>query len=793
MRNKTFKRLEKAILHYNRLLEGDNSLWGHQNSAMDAVGSFLWQSMEKIREGETASGALVMPTGSGKTALTVEIARRLGLRAMALAPTVKIARQHEEELAQRAPEIKTSMYYSDEKDLSGQVIVITYQSAVSLLKSGQLPDDIDISFYDEAHRSISPQRSRLHKRLGLLEIGLTATPEFNEDRHIWDTYDETIYQMDLQEAAELGIISPLRGFMVETNVDLRDTRLKIGQDYLNEAEAEKYLNVIARNKAARDFYLDSFQGVPAVAFCISQAHAEDFARYMNQSNIKATFVHAGLTNKEREKRLKSFEDGSVDIITNRDVLIEGWDSKRAVLELCLRPTYSRVVKTHMIGRVARAREGKEAGLVVEFQDVYRQGDQPVLMYHLLDQLEYRQGGLALASKESRLDEERKVRTGTRVHVIGNLDVSFQTRKVVAIEQRKADLTDKDLLREILQTHDVDYTGLSFAEFAKMKFAHPDFHGSGSNLIHRALGIRTRNRGGLNTTRDYRDFLWYVLEHEMEEADRRARFPEDVLGLSFADGFLAKASRETGTALIDSRLLQSALACLTPREERFVIKRYFQGKTLDKIGEELGMTKAKVHTIELRVFRKMRSPDFFYGKLKEHFAPVPEPVSIETIRKMGSMVRLKVLSVRLRRQAIHFLMRVGGRSGWLIVWLYGIAVDGRIPTQIKSEVLDYLIENSNGLIRLKLLLDTRIPKEVRDRIESMGGYFEFEQYYQIARDTSMPQESREQAEDLMLSMIKDYHCGGARWICHTLLKRAAKDEKISPSTRNTITNELFKFY
>ena len=69
-----------------------------------------------------------------------------------LTPTVKIALQHKLEFEERAPDIDCSMYYSDEKDLSGQVVVITYQSAVSLLKSGKLPDDIDISLYDEANR-----------------------------------------------------------------------------------------------------------------------------------------------------------------------------------------------------------------------------------------------------------------------------------------------------------------------------------------------------------------------------------------------------------------------------------------------------------------------------------------------------------------------------------------------------------------------------------------------------------------------------------------------------------------
>ena len=55
----------------------------------------------------------------------------------------------------------------------------------------------------------------------------------------------------------------------------------------------------------------------------------------------------------------------------------------------LRPVYSRVVKTHMVGRTMRARKGKEAAIFAELQDIYQRREQPILAHHLFDQAEYR--------------------------------------------------------------------------------------------------------------------------------------------------------------------------------------------------------------------------------------------------------------------------------------------------------------------------------------------------------------------------------------------------------------------
>lgn len=495
-------------------------LWAHQSSAMDALSGFFEESVKRLSEGVPSSGAIVMPTGCGKTVLAAETARALGLRAAVLAPTVQIALQHFEELNERAPGLNASLYYGGSKDLGGGIIVTTYHSALSLFEAGEFPET-DVAFYDEAHRSLTEKRMQLQGAIAPIGIGLTATPAFNPMRQIWSAFDDVIYDLSIREAVEMGAMSSLRGFILETSVDASGVKLRRQGNLLDESQAERVLNVLSRNRVARDFYLEHFKNDPAVVFCITQNHADEFAAYLRESGVRASSIHGRIPGPERERRLAAFEDGSLDVLTTRDVLIEGWDSKRVLIELCLRPTYSLAVKTHMVGRVARVREGKESGIVVEFEDAYRFGEQPVLAHHVLDLPTYRQGGL-IAAPSAKMDAERKMLSRNKdVTVKGNLKVSFAARTVFNLDSSASNLRDPRLLREILSTailsgHDanraksasgkLNLTALPFSALKSLHLNHPEFSGTLETLAWRVFGMKRNPALGFPCFEDYKHLI-----------------------------------------------------------------------------------------------------------------------------------------------------------------------------------------------------------------------------------------------------------------------------------------------
>src|SRR5512139_946421 len=91
-------RIRSAIRRFESQHEDMAALRDYQGTALIAVGAFFRDSMPRIEKGEVPAGAIVMPSGSGKTVLAAEIVRRLGLRSLIIAPTVKIALQDFDEI-----------------------------------------------------------------------------------------------------------------------------------------------------------------------------------------------------------------------------------------------------------------------------------------------------------------------------------------------------------------------------------------------------------------------------------------------------------------------------------------------------------------------------------------------------------------------------------------------------------------------------------------------------------------------------------------------------------------------
>jgi RNA polymerase sigma factor (sigma-70 family) len=471
----------------------------------------LMEFVEANAHKPIATGFVVMPGGSGKTVVFSHFVERLNGRAIILSPTLTVLDQNVATMRLMNPEIKITVYNSEERDLSGDVVYMTYHSLVSLLKQEAIARDFaKVIIFDEGHKSLSEKRSQIPDKLDALCIAFTATDKYSEQRNVEKIFKTEIYRMSLKEAIELGILIPLRGFVIETNIDLRGVKLT-SRNQLDEQVAERHLNVLARNKIARDFYLEKFKGVPAVAFCVSVSHAIFLAQYFNEAGIRSAAVHGGTTKDERNEIYKKFHAGELDILCSRDVLTEGWNSQRVVICFNLRPTYSWVLAEQRASRVTRPFEGKTFGIVVEFQDIYGKKDQPILIYHLFGKRTFTQGGYVYASPHLVKIEKQALENNIDVNILNNLQVSSVVREVVNLNPLISDarFEDKGLVKDILLSRaDVDYTDLTKTNFLNLEFDHIAFKGNGRKLIMKCLGLLWGE-----TKEDYELFIADVLgEH-----------------------------------------------------------------------------------------------------------------------------------------------------------------------------------------------------------------------------------------------------------------------------------------
>lgn len=582
-------------------------LRGYQVPVVDKLMEFVEANANKAN----ARGFVVMPGGSGKTVIFTEFVRRLGEKTIVVAPTYIILEQNLKTMRSQNPEAKITVYHRLEKDLDGDIIITTYQSLVSLLRRNAIARDFArIIIFDEVHKSLSLKRSKIPEKLNAICIGFTATDKFSVQKNVERIFQNEIYRMHLWEAIEGGILLPLRGFIVETRVDLRNIRISC-HNSLDEEVAERVLNIEARNKTARDFYLEKFKGIPAVAFCVSIAHAKELAKYFRESGVKAEAIHAGTEPKLRKAIINAFNNSQIGILCSRDILIEGWDSSRVAVALNLRPTYSWVLAEQRACRVVRPHPGKEWGIVVEFQDIYDRRDQPIFIHHLFGEKKYRQGGYVIASSTYREAEEKTLEKHQPVFIIGDIQVSSIVRQVVDLKPigTDADFNDKELIKEILLTRtDIDYRDLSLHNFLHLHFHHPRFQGTGDTLLRKHLGVLWGR-----TVEDYEIFIQDILGDYFFEKYCIGFHEINTESEEMWRNFVADTPTPEKMA-IDAeekdRICQ-VLNTLTPREAR-VAKMQFginddNDHTFREIGEYLGVTDTRAQQIAAKAMRKLKYP------------------------------------------------------------------------------------------------------------------------------------------------------------------------------------------
>ena len=106
----------------------------------------------------------------------------------------------------------------------------------------------------------------------------------------------------------------------------------------------------------------------SLAFCANVKHAKDLAECFNQNGIKAKAIYGAMDDDERASTLSGFSSGNYAVLTNCQLLTEGFDEPSIDCVIMGRPTQSTALFTQMIGRGTRTFPQKQDCLVLDFTD-----------------------------------------------------------------------------------------------------------------------------------------------------------------------------------------------------------------------------------------------------------------------------------------------------------------------------------------------------------------------------------------------------------------------------------------
>ena len=329
-----------------------------------------------LRQPELGSpfGRLILPPRTGKTVIAGHLIARSGLPAVFLVPTRTLVEQTARELARQLPGTPIGVYFGERKDLvTGGVNIATYALLQRVAMDGALPPQLAsalLIFADEAHHAMTPPRLRLLRSAfapGAARIGLTATPDYRDQRVLCRYFPDLIHEVTLEDAVTLGLLAPLRMWLAE--VDAEGSRVRVVAGDYDEAALGRVMSEAPFLHAVQWFrYHPKNLGLPSLVACASRQQAHDLYVYLQQHRPPGTpppgLVLGDTPRGERERVLAAYERGELDTLLQVGVLIEGWNSPRCKLLIDLAPSLSRVRATQKFFRVMTRQGDAEARIYV---------------------------------------------------------------------------------------------------------------------------------------------------------------------------------------------------------------------------------------------------------------------------------------------------------------------------------------------------------------------------------------------------------------------------------------------
>lgn len=350
------------------------NLRDYQTEAADAFFGYF-------ERGGTGNPVIVAPTGSGKSLILAEIARRVaelyGGRTLVLAHVKELLQQNADKLARLWPEGDIGVHSAglNSRDTDSDVLLAGIQSVHRIAKRlSNHHRPIEIVIVDECHRvsvkDVGTYRSFISDLKGIFPdlkvLGLTATPF----RHVPGTkeksggydlvvggeslFDEIVHEIGLMPLIERGYLAPLWPAKTGYTVDLKELHERNG-DY-----REDEMGALMAREEVVDAILD--EAVPAaradgrrhwLVFCAGVAQAEAMTDGLRARGVEAGLVVGGTPSHARAALIDAFRAGDLTALVSVGVLTTGFDAPNTDCLIVARPTLSPVLYCQIMGRGMR--------------------------------------------------------------------------------------------------------------------------------------------------------------------------------------------------------------------------------------------------------------------------------------------------------------------------------------------------------------------------------------------------------------------------------------------------------
>jgi len=329
------------------------------------------KAIEDIRKEFRAGNRKVLlglPTGGGKTCIAtfmISEAAKKGLRCVFTC--------HRRELVDQTAKmfhennIDFGIVAAGSKTIPGKLVQIALiQTLTRRLHTIPQPNLLII---DEAHHAISKTWKRVHDTYPESWcVGLSGSPARLDGRGLGDIFDVIVQGPDTQKLILSGNLSRYK-YYAPSAISLEGVRTSMGDYKISDIEDVMDKPTITGD-AIRE-YLRYGRDGQFVIFCVSIKHSKNVTNAFNEAGIEARHIDGKMNAKERDGAVEAFRRGEIKILSNCEIVFEGFDIPNLTGAILLRPTKSLTIFLQQVGRALRPSPGKPHAVILDHVQNYR--------------------------------------------------------------------------------------------------------------------------------------------------------------------------------------------------------------------------------------------------------------------------------------------------------------------------------------------------------------------------------------------------------------------------------------
>lgn len=304
------------------------------------------------------SPCVVAPCGAGKSIIISEIARMTTLKGNRVLFLV-----HRRELIDQ-------IQGTFEKN-NVQMNLVHFgmvQTVVRKLESMKKPSLI---ITDESHHGLAASYRKIYDYFSdVPKLGFTATPIRLNGSGLGDINDILIEEVDAEWLIENGFLSPYKYYAPKL-IDTEQLKLNSLREFSNQSINQAMGKTIYGDVIKH--YQELASGEQAIAYCHSIDASMTVKQEFLNHGIVAEHIDAKTPKAERDSVIQKFRDREIQVLTNVDLIGEGFDVPDCSTVIMLRPTQSLSLYIQQSMRGMRYRPGKTSTIIDHVDNVRRFG------------------------------------------------------------------------------------------------------------------------------------------------------------------------------------------------------------------------------------------------------------------------------------------------------------------------------------------------------------------------------------------------------------------------------------